>query len=380
MSEYQYYDFKTIDRALTEVELDALSSISTRAVITPTSFTNHYEWGDLKADPLELLEKYFDAFVYVANWGTRRFWIRLPAAWVDENQLAAMLPGEAAWMRRAKEYLIIGFDSESDLDDSDDGTGWMGSLISLRSDLIRDDFRCLYLGWLLSVQNGELAEEELEPPVPAGLGELSSPLYSLIEFLGIDEDVVQAAAATSGPLGGSGPTREELHAWIRNLPDQEKNELLVTAALEPGERCRNELMRRFREQNKPITSPLPDQMRRKVGDLLAAAQAGAKAREQRWEEERAAQAARRKAQEEADRVRYLDELAKREQATWHQVAMHIQKRQPKEYDKAVRLLTDLRDLAVRQDREPKFQALLEKLRATHSAKASFLDRLSSANL
>ena len=59
MSEYQYYDFKTIDRALTKTEMAALRSISTRAVITSTSFTNHYEWGDLKADPLKLLADVF---------------------------------------------------------------------------------------------------------------------------------------------------------------------------------------------------------------------------------------------------------------------------------------------------------------------------------
>jgi hypothetical protein len=60
MSEYQYYDFWAIDRALTKAEIAELRSVSTRAVITSTSFTNHYEWGDLKADPLKLLEKYFD--------------------------------------------------------------------------------------------------------------------------------------------------------------------------------------------------------------------------------------------------------------------------------------------------------------------------------
>ena len=48
MSEYQYYDFKAIDHALTKTEMAALRAISTRAVITTTSFTNHYEWGDLK--------------------------------------------------------------------------------------------------------------------------------------------------------------------------------------------------------------------------------------------------------------------------------------------------------------------------------------------
>src|SRR5215472_12679912 len=78
VSEYQYYEFQTIDRALTEAEMNALRSISRRAEITSTSFSNHYEWGDLKADPLQLLEKYFDAFVYVANWGSHRFCLRLP--------------------------------------------------------------------------------------------------------------------------------------------------------------------------------------------------------------------------------------------------------------------------------------------------------------
>ncbi len=54
MSEYQYYDFRAIDRPLTKKEMAALRSISTRAAITTTSFTNHYEWGDLKANPSKL--------------------------------------------------------------------------------------------------------------------------------------------------------------------------------------------------------------------------------------------------------------------------------------------------------------------------------------
>ena len=77
----------------------------------------------------------------------------------------------------------------------------MGSLISLRpDDLLSRDFRCLYLGWLFSVQNGEFSDEVLEPPVPAGLRELSAPYDSLIEFLGIDEDLVEVAASASGAV------------------------------------------------------------------------------------------------------------------------------------------------------------------------------------
>jgi len=147
VSEYQYYDFKAIDRALTKTEMAALRAISTRAAITTTGFTNHYEWGDLKADPLKLLEKYFDAFVYVANWGTREFHLRLPQELVDLKHLKSILPGKSARVRSVGQFVIVTFESEVESgDDWDDGAGWMGSLVSLRSDLLRGDLRCLYLG------------------------------------------------------------------------------------------------------------------------------------------------------------------------------------------------------------------------------------------
>src|SRR5215831_15022667 len=111
-----------------------LRSISTRAAITSTSFTNHYEWGDLKADPFKLLEKYFDTFLYVANWGTRALCLRLPQELADYKPLKAMLPGAAAQVRKAGNSVIVAFENQPEGDDWDDGTGWMGSLMSLRSE------------------------------------------------------------------------------------------------------------------------------------------------------------------------------------------------------------------------------------------------------
>ena len=87
---------------------------------------------------------------------------------------------------------------------------------------------------------------------------------------------------------------------------------------------------------------------------------------------------RQKAKDETDRARYLDHLAKCEDSVWKQVEAHIQKRKPKEYDRAAVLLTDLRDLAVRQGRESGFQAALEKPRKSHAAKDTFLRRLTKA--
>jgi hypothetical protein len=66
MSEYQYYEFAAIDRPLTATEMAQLRKVSTRAQISTSSFVNHYEWGDLKADPADWMRRYFDAFVYSA--------------------------------------------------------------------------------------------------------------------------------------------------------------------------------------------------------------------------------------------------------------------------------------------------------------------------
>ena len=52
MSEYQYYEFRAIDRPLDRKEMDELRALSTRAEITPTSFTNTYHWGDFKGKPV----------------------------------------------------------------------------------------------------------------------------------------------------------------------------------------------------------------------------------------------------------------------------------------------------------------------------------------
>ncbi len=79
MSEYQYYEFQAIDRPLDEADRKALRSLSSRAQITATSFTNHYEWGDFRGSPCELMERWFDLHLHVANWGTRRLMIRLPS-------------------------------------------------------------------------------------------------------------------------------------------------------------------------------------------------------------------------------------------------------------------------------------------------------------
>src|ERR1700722_3219846 len=76
--------------------------------------------------------------------------------------------------RLSNDKIVLDFVSESE-----DGGEWeeglrLSSFLSLRTNLSLGDLRCLYLAWLSNVQNEDYDEEELEPPVPPGLAQLSS--------------------------------------------------------------------------------------------------------------------------------------------------------------------------------------------------------------
>ena len=196
MSEYQYYEFRAVDRPLDGRELRMLRSLSTRAEITPTSFVNSYNWGDFKGDSEALMDKCFDAFVYLANWGARRVAFRLPRTLLRSKSLFACCRGESLRSRRAGEFVVVDFLTEKE-PDWDEGEGWMDSLIGLREDLARGDDRCLYLGWLLCVQSEELDEDDIEPPVPPGLRSLSRSLEEFVDFMDLNVDLLEVAASQS---------------------------------------------------------------------------------------------------------------------------------------------------------------------------------------
>lgn len=87
---------------------------------------------------------------------------------------------------------------------------------------------------------------------------------------------------------------------------------------------------------------------RTPAQLLEAAKRHAAERERRKAERAAAERARRERAEAAARERYLVRLAKREAQTWRHVEALVATRKQSDYDEAVRLLKDLKDLASRQ--------------------------------
>jgi hypothetical protein len=46
--------------------------------LTPTQAVFTYQFGDFHGRPEKVLEQYFDAMLYLANWGTKRLMFRFP--------------------------------------------------------------------------------------------------------------------------------------------------------------------------------------------------------------------------------------------------------------------------------------------------------------
>lgn len=174
MSEYQYYEFQAIDRPLTERQIRELRRYSTRASITSTRFVNHYEWGGFKGDPSAWMAKYFDAFLYVANWGTRELMLRFPRRVLDPATAKDYCG--AGYAKISGDFVILDFVSEDESGDGwdDDGTGWLSALIPLRAEIARGDHRALYLAWLGGVQQRATENGTIGPPVPPGLRKLTA--------------------------------------------------------------------------------------------------------------------------------------------------------------------------------------------------------------
>ncbi|MGH8564259.1 MAG: hypothetical protein ACREXW_09270 [Gammaproteobacteria bacterium] len=377
MSEYQYYEFQAIDRPLTDREMSTLRNCSSRATITSTRFVNRYSYGSFKGNASEWMDKYFDAFLYLANWGTHELMLRLPRGALNLETAQRYLLGDAASARAKGNAVILSFLSEQEGGswvEDDEGSGWMSSVIPVRADLASGDLRVLYLGWLLCTQVQELDEDALEPPVPAGLDQLSASIRAFADFLRIDDDLIAVAAERSSPAASNGSSRKELERWVGALPDSEKTDLLVRLVAGDGPHLRAELLRCFRSTRPEVATAKP----RTVSELLS--EAGRRTEERRRKE--ADRAAREKARREregaAARERYLDDLARREPATWKKVDALIATKKPAAYDEAVRLLGDLKDLGARSGRIAEVQGRIQRIREEHSKKPSFIERLQRA--
>ncbi|MFL9998894.1 hypothetical protein PQR34_46955 [Paraburkholderia sediminicola] len=393
MSEYQHYEFAAVDRPLTASQQAELRSFSTRATITASSFVNEYHWGNLKGDPLEWVQRYFDAHVYSSNWGSCRLLLRLPHGTFDVNTLRDYV-GQAERARRS--HFAKAFDA-SDTDDwcifdwwfnddsgehprfseEIDGAGWMTRLLPVRDELYRGDTRPLYLGWLARLGNGELSDDDLEPPLPQGLQSLTPAQAALAEFLMLDPDWLAAAAEASLPLAmepnGNGDSRFD--PWLLGVPADEMRtvlRMLLQGGSQEAERTLRKAFLKWEQANVPKSDSTPE--RRRVAEIASRIGAHRAIREKREQEAREATEIRRR----AERARYLTSLLENENTTWSMIDSTLQRTSGSAYDQAFQKLQDLAEAYASIKRDGIFRRRLGQLMSSHGKRGAWLARLQKA--
>lgn len=204
VSEYRYHEFVAVDEPLTSKQMTELRTYSMRAKITRTRFQNEYYWGDLEADVEKLLLRYFDGYLYFANRGTHRLALRLPKSQIGVKTLKPFLAcGISTTLSGNGKHVVVDLTSHGDGSRGESlSRGMLARLLPLREQLMRGDLRPAYLAWLLAAQQDDVDKEVTEPPVPAGLAELTFAQKAMVTFLHIDRDLIAAAIHVEAPSRG----------------------------------------------------------------------------------------------------------------------------------------------------------------------------------
>ena len=383
MSEYQYYEFQAIDHPLTDQQIRELRAYSSRAEITSASFTVEYNWGDFKGNPHQWMEKYFDAFVHVANWGTRWLMLRVPKQSLDVDIVREYCVDDYLSCSAKGQHVILSFRANDEEPEWIDGQGWLASLIQLRTELMRGDYRSLYLGWLSSIQGCDSGDDDLEPPLPPGLRKLRAPLERLAEFLCIDFDLIAAAAEESEAELSLDLSKEEITKWVVDLPLDAKHAALARVIDDDDPHAAAEFRLRAIREIRAVHAMSGSSRtggRRTSGQLLARAQ-NITQESRRKEAERASQDKARRQREHAEqRRKHLESLRGQENELWTKADNLINTKQPKRYDEAISILQDLRDVTTAAGNSSAFFMRMGTLFSKHESKRAFVERLQKASL
>jgi hypothetical protein len=256
-----------------------------------------------------------------------------------------------------------------------DGAGWMVRLLPIRDELLRGDTRPLYLGWLARIGNGELRDDDREPPLPDGLKTLTPAQNALAEFLMLDPDWLAAAAETSSPPAAGSKDADRFDPWLLELTEDEMRAALRMLLEGRSQEAERTLRRRFVtwEQTRVprrVASPEP----RRVGEIEARVCFHRDVREQRERETHEAAEARRK----TERASYLTSLLEDEDSAWSAIDSKLQRGSGSSYDQAFRVLQDLAEAYAGAERDTTFRRRLVRLMAQHGKRGAWVTRLTKA--
>jgi hypothetical protein len=380
MSEYQYFEFQSIDRPLTADQQAAMRRISHEVDLTPVRASFTYTAGSFNAEPSAVLAWNFDAMIHLTGWGDKRLMFRFPASLLDLEQVKAFTDplGQRMTWSVHDDCVLLDINFRRD-----PGAGWieaerwLPSLVPLRADILRGDYRVLYLAWLKSLTPEDAEDATPEPPVPAGLGNLLPELEAFLDLFEVDpyllemasqaSEAIRATFAEPGVPLPSGLSEAVLRRAAEAMPRYEADAFLLRVA--HGEPLADvALLRRLLELAAlPVGSGAAPA--RTTAELLA----GAAAARVRREGQRAQEV-------QAQRIAELEDLAAREEQAWAMVDRLVNQRAARAQDEAVDLLLKLREAASYKGRLPEFERRLAGLCTRVKGRRGLTGKLRAAAL
>jgi len=370
MSEYQCYQFQTVDKPLSKVEMQEIARLSSRIKLTTHKAIFVYNYGDFPADAGEILLKYFDAMTYVANWGSRRLMFRFPESIVNIEEIKQFCFRDSITLKCISGFAVLDihfFDEENSawIDEND----WLSSFLPLRNDLIEQDYRLLYLAWLKAVNLNPPEEDEkyFHPTVPQGLRNLPQSIKDFIELFDIDEFLIRAVAKFS-------PKKKKVEKLVlkdalSKLSQEECNDFLLRLALnEPY--LSVQLKRRLEEVNKQDSGDVFEKKERQTVSAFL----------DQLKNEREQEIEKQRALEEQKRIQELEKLSRQEPQLWNKIALLINEKKAYAYDEAVNILLNLKELAGYKKTVSIFQEKLNKIHMTHKSLSGLRRRLNENGL
>jgi hypothetical protein len=372
VSEYQYYEFVAVEGPISDEGLHYAQTCSSRAEVSRFRWQNVYHFGSFHGK-VETLLNHYDAHFYTANWGTTRLGLAFPAGSLALDAIQPYLRGGEQYedtlsIQEMENRFIVWWErNEEGGWGSTEGEGALDDLIGIREELLRGDYRALFLAWLADFEPDEWLDPQdgavVLPPIPEGLSRLSQAQTALIEHFPVDDDALTVAAGLSET---SAPDRIPIATVVERLPVPEMRALLARVAEGDGARVMSELNR--------LTNPAP--AIRDVPTLSCtdfAAQV-VKVREKRRKSEAKAAAAKRKQEEEARRQR-LASVMQQADAIWTGLDPLMDQKVAGAYDQVATQLKELRDAHEQAGEGARFRQKLTAFRERYARRTAILRRL-----
>src|SRR5713101_8099319 len=371
MSEYQRYEFMTIDRPLTRVQLDAVNTLSSHIEASSTYALIEYHWGDFKHDPIKVLHKFFDGFLYWANWGSPQLAFRFPHGILPDDLIDGYDLDDFVTFTKYRDYDILDIHF-GEMEAPDEWINYeLGSLIAMRDELMEGDLRALYIVWLagqIMMEGYDEEDDEEEdyeisvPPVPPAFGKLTEAQQALAELLRVPQELLVATARHSKAAASS--TGDDVAAWVKLLSPERQNEYLVRLAHnEPG--LSRLLVKELRELGQDKTRVRPSTGEHVTYAKLLAESKAIKAQLEREKRE----------QEQMARQRHLQDIHDHQDDYWRQVDQAVTRGTGSGYEEAVRLLVELREAAGQFKETQEFQEHFRAWVRPHLRRPAFIKRL-----